>query len=255
METESRTKGQAEAVRRANRRFYDLVADSYECLDGRRTPQVEAWLEANLDALRKQSPGGHLLDLGTGGGLVTRCARGIFDLRVGVDVSPLILRIAETDSDMGVAADAEHLPFRDGSFDTVTCFAVLHHLYEPEKVLAEAARVLKPGGVFYSDHDMDRTFFLRFEPVLKLYRRLRRPAKKYGRACPMITEDLYRLSEWKEDGIESGRLLHLLEAAGFSVEITFHWFGLTAMTNILFGRRSRQAGRAPLVAIRARKER
>lgn len=255
MKAESGTTGQAEAVRRANRCFYDLVADSYECLDGRRTPKVEGWLKANLAALRKQSPGGNLLDLGTGGGLVTRCARGIFDLRVGVDASPLVLRGAGTDFDMGIAADAGLLPFQDGFFDAVTCFAVLHHLYDPEKVVAEAARVLKPGGVFYSDHDMDRTFFLRFEPALRLYRRLRRPAEKYRRACPMITEELYRLSEWKEDGIESGRLLLLLEAAGFSAEASFHWFGLNAITNALFGQRRRQAGMAPLVAIRARKKR
>lgn len=46
-----------------------------------------------------------------------------------------------------VFADCHQLPFADGHFDSVICTQVLEHVAEPERVLCEAARVLRPGGV------------------------------------------------------------------------------------------------------------
>lgn len=43
-------------------------------------------------------------------------------------------------------ADAENLPFPDGSFDIVYSWSVLHHTPDTQKAFAEAARVLRPGG-------------------------------------------------------------------------------------------------------------
>jgi len=47
-----------------------------------------------------------------------------------------------------VGADAERLPFADGSFDLVSANMVLEHLREPARVFQEVARVLAPGGAF-----------------------------------------------------------------------------------------------------------
>ena len=44
-------------------------------------------------------------------------------------------------------ADVHELPFEDGSFDAVFVHAVLQHVREPLRALAEMHRVLKPGGV------------------------------------------------------------------------------------------------------------
>ena len=43
-------------------------------------------------------------------------------------------------------ADAAALPFPDGRFDIVLSFAMFHHVADWERALAEAARVLRPGG-------------------------------------------------------------------------------------------------------------
>ncbi len=44
--------------------------------------------------------------------------------------------------------DAEKLPFKDGSFDVVYSWGVIHHSEKPEVIVREIHRVLKPGGVF-----------------------------------------------------------------------------------------------------------
>lgn len=48
-----------------------------------------------------------------------------------------------------VCADASHLPFADGSIDTMIMNDAMEHVDEPEKVIAECLRVLKSGGRLY----------------------------------------------------------------------------------------------------------
>jgi SAM-dependent methyltransferase len=72
--------------------------------------------------------------------LVDRCAS-----VVGVD--PYDLR-AHTAGIPKIAADAERLPFEDASFSLVTANMVVEHVEQPERLLREVNRVLKPGGVF-----------------------------------------------------------------------------------------------------------
>ena len=50
-------------------------------------------------------------------------------------------------------ADAADLPFDDSCFDAVISFIMLHHVLDWERALAEAARVLRPGGSF-SGYDL-----------------------------------------------------------------------------------------------------
>jgi SAM-dependent methyltransferase len=60
------------------------------------------------------------------------------------------LEIAGRDHDPAVLADAVYdgdvLPFDDARFDGVVLFQVLEHVFEPERLLSEIARVLRPGG-------------------------------------------------------------------------------------------------------------
>ncbi|MCC6785283.1 MAG: class I SAM-dependent methyltransferase [Planctomycetes bacterium] len=50
-----------------------------------------------------------------------------------------------------VVGDAHELPFLDDTFDSVVCNAVLEHVGQPERVVAEMLRVLRPGGLLYAE--------------------------------------------------------------------------------------------------------
>lgn len=82
------------------------------------------------------------------GGAVT--GKGIEEL-----LSAPHVEIVETDVVVGprtqVLCDAHDLPFADGSFDAVVCQAVLGSVVDPERVVAEIHRVLRPDGLVYSE--------------------------------------------------------------------------------------------------------
>ena len=99
------------------------------------------------------SPGHKVLDVGCGGGFLTNdFARRGFSV-TGVDISPESIRIArEHDVTHKVnydVADAYELPYPDHSFDIVTNMDFLEHVENPEIVVRECSRVLKPGGLFF----------------------------------------------------------------------------------------------------------
>ena len=243
-----------EQVKAANRRLYDEVAASYEEIDGRRSTSLKTWLRENLSVIREQAPGGSLLDIGSGSGLVTDCAQGLFSSRVGTDLSFEILKAHRRAFDLGVNADVDHLPFAANSFDVVTCFAVLHHLYSFEGLVAEVARILKPGGIFYSDHDMDQAFNQRFRGPLACYRRIHNAKAKYVNANKEITSELYDLTEWHQDGIVVARLINLFSKENISLKVKYHWFGLNPITDTFFGKRSFGRSWAPIVSVVGVKE-
>jgi ubiquinone/menaquinone biosynthesis C-methylase UbiE len=99
------------------------------------------------------APLGDLLDIGTGTGRVLKLLGKGAESAVGVDISTQMLLVARTNLHaaglkevMVRHADMYHLPFADASFDTVTLDQVLYQADQPGAVVAEAARLLRPGG-------------------------------------------------------------------------------------------------------------
>ena len=87
-------------------------------------------------------PAGRVLDLGAGVGHSAALLAPRVSVGLDVDAGALAGQDRET-----VVADMRDLPFADGSFDAVLAVQSIEHVPEGRRVAAEAARVLRPGGV------------------------------------------------------------------------------------------------------------
>jgi SAM-dependent methyltransferase len=101
-------------------------------------------------------PGLRLLDAGCGPGSITLgFARVITPGEVvGIDIEPAMVEAArqsarksEVTNARFEAGNAMELPFSDGAFDAVFAHTLLEHVPDPQRVVGELRRVLKPGGV------------------------------------------------------------------------------------------------------------
>ena len=106
--------------------------------------------------LVRPSPGGSLLDVGTGAGAVALQAQAWVGPEGQVTGCDLAMAMVELAQESAVARgtpgvtfcqmDGERLDFSDDSFDTVTCAFSLFQFPDMGRALAEMRRVLKPGG-------------------------------------------------------------------------------------------------------------
>jgi ubiquinone/menaquinone biosynthesis C-methylase UbiE len=103
-----------------------------------------------------------------------------------------------------VEASADSLPFQDASFDTVALTLVLCTVPEPDRALAEIARVLKPGGRFlFLEHVRSE------DPALARWQdRLHGPWYLFGHGCHCNRDTLaaIELSPLEVEHVESGQV-------------------------------------------------
>src|ERR1700722_17207534 len=90
--------------------------------------------------LQDVEPSGEGLEIGAGLGGLTAQLLTLYPQFRMVATDPHVERASVQ------GADATALPFPDGRFDLVVSAAMLHHVIEWDKALAEAVRVLRPGG-------------------------------------------------------------------------------------------------------------
>ncbi|MCA1727775.1 MAG: class I SAM-dependent methyltransferase, partial [Actinobacteria bacterium] len=100
---------------------------------------------------------GRVLEAGAGTGffILNLWQAGIVREPHATDISPgMVAACMENGRRLGCdvrgqTADAENLPYPDGSFDLVVGHAFLHHLPDPQGFIQEAFRVLRPGGALF----------------------------------------------------------------------------------------------------------
>lgn len=138
-----------ELRRRESTKFFDEIAGRYSSL----TQPGGGW-QALAAGLAAGFSGQTVADVGCGEGdltlMLARFAKRVF----AVDLSAQMLRVVqERSAEAGVArrvtvskGDLEHLPLEADSMDAVFLSQVLHHAVRPDCALAEAARILTPGG-------------------------------------------------------------------------------------------------------------
>lgn len=103
-----------------------------------------------IRTLRQCKQAGTLLDIGCSSGGFLGFFQGESWKLYGIEMSSDCARRAEQRTGAQVfVGDILDAPFVSESFDVITCFDVLEHLYEPRRVMARVAKWLKPGGIFY----------------------------------------------------------------------------------------------------------
>ncbi len=102
------------------------------------------------EAINEFKQSGELLDLGCSAGSFLEFMRSELWNLSGIEMSAQAAATAEARSGARIfVGDVLDARFPRESFDVVTCFDVLEHLYEPRKVMNRVAEWLKPGGIFY----------------------------------------------------------------------------------------------------------
>ncbi len=143
---------------RKERSIWGKQASGYD----RRTLRIyeQAYERSIRKALSVISPDQCVLEIGCGTGIlslgIAPCAAKV----VGTDISPEMVEIARRKAEQERLGNVEFrvgdgysLPFEDGSFDTLLLFNTLHVVKEPEALLREAHRLLKPSGRLVSATD------------------------------------------------------------------------------------------------------
>lgn len=166
-----RVTGAADTVR-ANRSWWDGDADAYHAEHGEFLGRADlVWCPEHLreeDARLLGNVHGRLiLEVGCGSAMCSRWLAEQGARPVGFDLSAGMLRHARAGAaatDVAVPlvqADAEHIPFRSGAFDLAfTAFGAIQFVADSARLMAEVARVLRPGGrwVFATTHPIRWSF-------------------------------------------------------------------------------------------------
>lgn len=145
-----------DSAAKASAAFYVDTTVSYDA------PDMEAFFATGKtivdQALAPVKPAGHALAVEIGSGLGRNCLAlaGHFDRVVGIDIAPEMIRqageLVDDERVSFVLTDGAALPsIHDSSADFVLTFTVFQHIPDIDVIeayVAEAGRVLKPGGVF-----------------------------------------------------------------------------------------------------------
>ena len=203
--------------------FFDRIAPVYDTWAGGQHARVAARLVDLVAPAKKE----HVLDVGTGTGLVAHLVAPLVSpgLVIGIDLSANMLSIARAHKAknlqfMGMAA--EHLVFRPETFDMVTMGETLAYLADPTAALAEANRVLRPGGRLAVSCQR-RSLSTRAQDLF--FQGLAPLARRHYLSLPRYTSDRSRFGE-------PDVLPQLLGAAGFDV---------TRLTEMVTGGRTTDA--------------
>ncbi|MBX4264173.1 class I SAM-dependent methyltransferase [Clostridium estertheticum] len=206
-------------VTRANVDFYAEYAKKYEVIE------ESVFCEENTSRVHDLIKGfsekygnDKLLDVGCGTGNILRFAIKYFKHVTGFDVSQEMLEISKKYTNNLVLGDATNLPFADNSFNVVTSYSVLHHLYDPLPVIKEMYRVCKKGGIVYTDNDPNGFYEKRF----KWYKDLRK--KFYKKRMDKYTTEGDELTKKKmlaeyhhyyTQGLDTMSIKKMFENVGF----------------------------------------
>lgn len=200
-------------IKEANRQYHNKHASQYD----------EFTMRGNfsrVEPIFKKYSGGIFLDVGCGTGEQLKIAKKYFGEIYGIDCSEEMVRLSKEITKNVVIGDVASIPL-ESKFDFINCYSVLHHLYDQEPLIREAYRLLKTGGIFYSDNDPNRSFYKLFKWWLLFRRHFLR---KKNQVLNKEMRELERLAEYHAKGLDINKLVVLFKKVGFrEVKVEYHY--------------------------------
>ena len=146
-------------TQRNNLEIYNDVAADWWSDEIRWVRTLKNLVPGRLKWFDKQTrwEGKTVLDLGCAGGFVAEALARKGAQVTGIDPAQSAIKAAKShakSNNLDITYDVglgEQMPYADDTFDIVVCVDVLEHVRDLSDVLAEVARVLKPGGLFLYD--------------------------------------------------------------------------------------------------------
>ncbi len=199
-------------VIKANIELHSKMSNDYSTCEPHFRPENITKVSDKLRSVIDSVKGKKLLDLGCGTGFMINIAKKFVAEVVGVDVTQAMMDKVDLSGDCKITLinhDTGSVAVENGTFDVVTAYSFLHHLYAIEPTLNTAFTALKPGGKFYAD--LDPNFYF-WEGVNKLDRS--------GSYDPIVKREIEAVS-YKDEDIEKtfGVKKEIFNAAEFGKNI------------------------------------
>ncbi len=224
----------------ANIKYHTSLAATYNQDQPHFKAENIARVDAILADLAAKTGGNSLLDLGCGTGFIINIAKKYFKRVVGVDITPAMLsQVERANGQIEIfEANTENMAFLDSnSFDVCTGYSFLHHLYDFGPTLKEVYRVLRPGGVLYSDQDPN-SYYYRLIDEIKNYDELPSNLKREiqyvinsfdeavrGKDITVNDVDMAEYHDISKGGMDASLLITLLHEIGFkTANCRYEWY-------------------------------
>lgn len=237
-----------EEVVAANQRVHTALAHAYNTAEPHFRPENVAHVEAQLATIFKETNAGRLLDLGCGTGFIIEIAKKYVAEIDGVDVTEAMISRVDKSGPARIQlhlADTGSFETAEGSYDAVTAYSFLHHLFDPAPTFRTAARALRPGGKFFAGLEPNFYYWQAIKDVCDrqnldsiLAREVQSVMEKDDEIQKRfgVDQDTFNTAEYNKNitgGFREEDLTVALLAAGFSnVKIDYYWFlGQAAVVN------------------------
>lgn len=232
-------------IERSNIIYHTKLSKTYDQTQPYFKKENTEQVAARLKDLSSRTSGRALLDLGCGTGFMLTLAKPYFKELHGIDLTPSMLKIAESKFKnvrgrkvVLQTGNTESLPYPSGQFDVVTANSFLHHLHQLLPTLKEACRVLKKGGIFYSEQDPNYYFWESMMDIEKLPGISKLLEAERDAVCKMaekvraaektnLSDRVIEMAEYQKakGGFKETEIKRYFKKAGFSkIDYEYNWF-------------------------------
>lgn len=224
----------------ANIKFHTTLADGYSKNEPHFRPENIAKVEAKLLKIVNDTNANKLLDLGCGTGFIIDIAKKYVKEIHGVDVTQVMLDKIDKSGFAKIQTfnhDTGSFPAELNSYNVVTAYSFLHHLYDIQPTLKTAFKALKSGGKFYVDlepnfhcweiiNSLERDE--NYDPIVKREIEMVKYKDEDFKKNFGLPKEIVDYAEYGKNilgGFKQDDLMKTLIQIGFSnVEFFYYWF-------------------------------